>query len=71
MKIDVEGSEIAVLEGARELLARDGPVLVVELHATNAEVCDLLDDAGYAYENLEGPEPVRDAGPVHLLARPR
>jgi FkbM family methyltransferase len=71
VKIDVEGSEVAVLQGARELLARARPVLIVELHETNAEVCDLLEGAGYAVENLDGPEPPRAAGPVHILARPR
>jgi FkbM family methyltransferase len=70
LKVDVEGSEIAVLEGMRETLAEHRPVLVVELHGTNREVMDLLDAAGYAAENLEGPTPVREAGPVHLLARP-
>lgn len=70
VKIDVEGSEIAVLEGMRDTLAAHGPALVIELHATNREVMDLLDAAGYRAENLEGPSPVREAGPVHLLARP-
>lgn len=68
VKIDVEGSEIAVLRGMRRLLEEARPALIVELHETNDEVCDLLDAAGYSYENLDGPEPVRAAGPVHLLA---
>ena len=71
IKVDVEGSELAVLEGARRLLADHAPLLVVELHATNAEVCDLLEPLGYEIENLDGPEPPREAGPVHVLARRR
>lgn len=71
LKIDVEGSEIAVLEGARDTLARARPALIVELHSTNHEVMNLLDQVGYTADNLEGPEPIREAGAVHLLARPR
>lgn len=71
VKIDVEGSEIAVLDGMRDTLAHARPALVIELHSTNREVMDLLDAAGYVADNLEGPQPIREAGPVHLLARPR
>lgn len=71
VKIDVEGSEIDVLRGAARLLREHGPTLIVELHETNVEVCEILDGAGYAVENLEGPGPVVDAGAVHILARPR
>lgn len=53
IKVDVEGSEMEVLEGARETIARDRPVLIVELltgaHADplarTEEIC-----AGYGYE---------------------
>ena len=34
MKIDVEGAEGLVLEGARELLSRTKPMLLLELHPT-------------------------------------
>jgi FkbM family methyltransferase len=71
VKIDVEGSEVAVLPGMRRILEEHRPDLVVELHATNAEVADLLEPLGYALENLDGPAPVRGAGPVHVLATPR
>jgi FkbM family methyltransferase len=69
VKIDVEGSEAHVLDGARELLRVRAPVVVCELHETNAEVCDRLEALGYVFENIDGAEPVRTAGPVHLLAR--
>jgi FkbM family methyltransferase len=70
LKIDVEGSEIAVLEGARDVLRSHAPAIVCELHETNREVHDLLVELGYEIENLEGPEPVLEAGPTHILARP-
>ena len=69
VKIDVEGSEGAVLEGAARVLREHHPVLIVELHETNAEVCDQLEAAGYELENLDGPLAPREAGPIHVLAR--
>lgn len=71
IKIDVEGAEDDVLRGARHVLAEHRPVVVCELHGTNDEVADLLEEAGYAIEPLDGPLPVREAGPSHVLARPR
>jgi len=71
VKIDVEGSEVAVLPGMRRILEEHRPDLVVELHATNDEVADILEPLGYALENLDGPAPIREAGPVHVLATPR
>ena len=72
VKLDVEGSEGDVLRGARRLLAEVGPALVIELHDTAAEVCDLLDAAGYAVERLDAALAPRDApAHAHLLARPR
>ena len=70
VKIDVEGSEGAVLRGMERTLGSRPVVVVCELHGTNAEVGELLSDMGYTVENLDGTTPVRDAGPTHLLARP-
>jgi FkbM family methyltransferase len=70
IKLDIEGSEIAALTGLTETLATHGPTIICELHSTNDEVADLLTAAGYVVENLESTLPVREAGPIHILARP-
>jgi FkbM family methyltransferase len=71
VKIDVEGAELEVLDGMERTLREVRPALVIELHETNGAVADRLESAGYRVENLDGPEPVRDApGDVHVLARP-
>lgn len=71
MKLDVEGAEGDVLRGASALLAEHRPIIVCELHDTNEEVADLLEAADYRLEPLDGSVPVRQAGPSHVLARPR
>ncbi|MDX6691969.1 MAG: hypothetical protein QOG15_3426 [Solirubrobacteraceae bacterium] len=71
IKLDVEGAEGDVLRGAKRLLAEHRPVIVCEMHGTNAEVADLLEAADYTLEPIDGPIPVREAGPSHVLARPR
>ena len=55
VKIDTDGSEIDVLEGARDLLRRDRPVLVFEVFGDGMRrrgrepgaLADLLDEHGY------------------------
>ncbi|MSO54322.1 MAG: FkbM family methyltransferase [Rhodospirillales bacterium] len=60
IKIDVEGHEMAVLNGGRTLLERDRPVLLIESeerHKTGAlgELFGFLDHRGYrAYFHLDG-----------------
>lgn len=61
VKIDVEGAEVEVLEGARETLARFGPILIVELHGTGALLTQVLAAIGYcglplneAYSDVAG-----------------
>lgn len=59
LKIDVEGGELAVLQGATELLARDHPVILLE--AWGADQLDpihaLLTAAGYERRQPAGFEP--------------
>jgi FkbM family methyltransferase len=52
LKIDVEGSELAVLRGARRTLAESRPIVIAELHNAGlaAECGALLGALGYAVE---------------------
>jgi FkbM family methyltransferase len=72
VKLDVEGSEGDVLRGAVRLLTEVRPALVIEVHDTAAEICDLLDVAGYRAERIDAAGAPRAApAHAHLLARPR
>ncbi|MFP5363774.1 MAG: FkbM family methyltransferase [Thermoleophilia bacterium] len=71
LKIDTEGAELQAVEGMRATIAANRPAIVCELHDTNAEFCALMDELGYVTTNLDGPQPVAEAGPVHALALAR
>jgi FkbM family methyltransferase len=85
LKIDVEGNELAVLEGATGLLGRARPTVVFEHVSDAAELYgyssqalwDVLDGLGYRVFSVigEGPVPrerfARDPGIVNWLAAPR
>jgi hypothetical protein len=47
MKIDVEGAEVDVLTGAADTLRHSRPVLIIDLHNTNASVAALLEELHY------------------------
>jgi FkbM family methyltransferase len=71
IKIDVEGAELDVVAGMRRLLRDARPIVVCEMHGRNAEFCAAMRDAGYTVSNLDGPEPVPEAGVnVHALCTP-
>lgn len=71
VKIDVEGAEIAVLEGMRETIRRHRPAIICELHGTHREFVALMREHGYRLVNLEGTAPVEQAGASgHALAMP-
>lgn len=65
VKIDVEGAELAVLQGARDLLAGARPLLIFEhvaaataLYGDAPEgIWDLLTDAGYRIMTVTGEGP--------------
>jgi FkbM family methyltransferase len=56
IKIDVEGAELRVLQGARQTLQSFRPVVLVEIHDLGTEhregVLGLLENCGYAVRNL-------------------
>lgn len=71
VKIDVEGGELDVLAGMGRLLREVRPVIVCEMHSTNAAFCAAMARAGYVVSNLDGPEPIAEAGEnVHALCVP-
>ncbi len=71
MKIDVEGAEIALVEGAWETLKRYRPTLVIEMHATNERMASLLEELGYRVQVLGSEEDLaRSHWNCHALAIP-
>ncbi|CAN5497293.1 hypothetical protein BH20ACT18_BH20ACT18_04530 [soil metagenome] len=71
VKIDVEGAELEVLSGMRRLLADVQPAVVCEMHGKNRDFFDAMTAAGYDVLNLDGPEPIHEAGGnVHALCVP-
>jgi FkbM family methyltransferase len=79
VQIDVEGAEGEVLRGLEQLLARDKPALLVEVHGpllprfgtTKADLLRWLADRGYEARWVDG-EGMADPGYSHILftARP-
>jgi FkbM family methyltransferase len=69
IKMDVEGSEIDVLEGARQTLERYHPTLLIEAHGTNAAIENFLLAIGYRVGVLGKKVPVAEAyGNAHIFA---
>jgi FkbM family methyltransferase len=62
-KIDVEGAELRVLKGARELLQKKSLIILCEVHPRQMENCgsslpemkDYLQSVGYSIERLDEP----------------
>ncbi|OBF10052.1 FkbM family methyltransferase [Mycobacterium sp. 852002-10029_SCH5224772] len=82
IKIDVEGHELAVLQGATQTLARNRPAIVVEAEERHhphaiAEITGLLAGLGYAgYFDLDGVrrtitdfDPARHQDPANVGSR--
>jgi FkbM family methyltransferase len=76
IKIDVDGSEVDVLAGARQVIRRFLPVLLIEIcpsalsqaGASAAQLIDLLVDLGYSRFQVPGSGEMRDSAAVHALA---
>jgi FkbM family methyltransferase len=69
LKIDVEGGETAVLKGARQVVQKAHPILLVATHgvAEHAFVTEFLGQAGYQYAILD---PQGGKGDTEILAKP-
>ncbi|MEO0605085.1 MAG: FkbM family methyltransferase [Myxococcota bacterium] len=67
LKIDVEGAELEVIEGARETLATDLPYVVVEVQREQAAaggheqatILDVLSELGYRFFRIDRARPLR------------
>jgi FkbM family methyltransferase len=71
VKIDVEGAELAVLEGMLETIDEHRPAIVCELHGTHEGFAAAMAAHSYRTINLEGPRPIdQDPGADHALALP-
>tara|TARA_R110000868_G_scaffold335444_1_gene596306 strand:- start:4504 stop:5163 length:660 start_codon:yes stop_codon:yes gene_type:complete len=74
VKIDVEGEELAVLEGMRETLLKYKPEMLLELHppVTIQRVMELL-PVDYTFENLTGieEEDIDDKTVCNYFLKPR
>ena len=75
IKIDVEGAELRVLRGAREMLRRHRPVLFMEhgarIDGDTGEIHELLTGLGYAIHNADGGGPYDDLGSMIAGAKTR
>jgi FkbM family methyltransferase len=69
MKIDVEGAEYAVLQGAKNLLSSHRPLIFLDTHGrdVHARTLGLLEELGYYFEVLDG-RPLAES--KELIARP-
>ncbi len=72
IKIDVEGAEAEMLQGAAATLSESRPLLVIELHSTNDAVLAVLDKLGYNAAVIGSPVSVRDVDwDANIIAAPR
>ena len=65
MKVDVEGAEADVLSGARELLQRHKPILLLATHGSEVhrKCCDMLRELGYTLYPLDD-KPLEESSEV-------
>jgi FkbM family methyltransferase len=72
IKMDIEGAEAEALQGASATMTASRPLLIIELHRTNAAVTAILDRLGYVCAVLGSALPVRDvAWDANIVAVPR
>ena len=73
MKIDVEGAEVMVLQGAAETIKESRPTLFIECHSRDLtrDVCIFLKPLGYRFKTLEtrrDPDGHSEPEVCHLVA---
>jgi FkbM family methyltransferase len=70
LKVDVEGAEYAVFQGAKKMIEAHRPLIFLDTHGrdVHALTIELLASYGYQFETLDG-RPLPDA--KELIARPR
>ena len=44
MKLDTEGSELYILRGAKNMIMRDHPIMLIEYNETNMKQCGVVKD---------------------------
>lgn len=71
IKVDIEGSEVDFFAGAEMLLRRFRPVLLIELHGTNADVAAWLQKLSYNSDIVGGGEIATAPWAALALATPR
>jgi len=72
VKMDIEGAEVAALEGASNLLQKGCVTFLIELHGPDCEVGvrEILSNNGYEFFNLEGARlDINKQLPPHILAK--
>jgi FkbM family methyltransferase len=74
MKIDVEGAELMVLQGAAETIKESHPTMFIECHSRELtkQVCEYLAPVGYAFKTLEtnaAPDGKSEPEVCHLVAQ--
>jgi FkbM family methyltransferase len=68
IKMDIEGAEIEVLNGAEETLSQRHPVLLIESHGRWSELEPLLTALQYRYRVVEENGDLSSSEPIHVLA---
>ena len=72
IKLDVEGAEAVVIEGAKAMLAASRPMWIIELHGPDQEqrVKEVLFNYGYQFAAVGGCEPKAEGEyPRHIVAQ--
>ena len=74
LKIDVEGAEIEVLRGAKDIITQQRPTLLVEVHSSELAVAydSAMMEFGYTTRSLAGSEiSVAQSGERFVVSTPR